>query len=31
MAATTTQTAPTAADGELMLGLYRRMRLIRRF
>ena len=31
MAATTTHTAPTAADGELMLGLYRRMRLIRRF
>jgi TPP-dependent pyruvate/acetoin dehydrogenase alpha subunit len=31
MAATTTVAAPTAADGELMLGLYRRMRLIRRF
>ena len=31
MAATTTAAAPTAADGELLLGLYRRMRLIRRF
>jgi acetoin:2,6-dichlorophenolindophenol oxidoreductase subunit alpha len=30
-AATTAAAAPTAADGELMLGLYRRMRLIRRF
>ena len=31
MAATTTSNAPTAADGELLLGLYRRMRLGRRF
>ncbi len=31
MAATSAVAAPTASDGELMLGLYRRMRLIRRF